>query len=150
MKALISRELDEWLFRNGFDIDNLEKPGNNGDTALMTATRMGELEIVRSLLQANANINARNNDGNNALWFACCRDHIKILHVLLEAGIDLDNQNDNGATALMYCASAGKTTTLQILLAAGANPQLKNLDDFRAIDVAANPEILEILKRVTV
>jgi ankyrin repeat protein len=91
-------------------------------------------------------LNVRNNDGNNALWFACFRDRQDVIEQLISAGIDLDNQNDNGATVLMYAASAGKAEMVKALLAAGADAQLTNLDDFRAIDFAANFDIIRILK----
>lgn len=140
--------LQHWLQTQGLNPADLEQRGSNGDTALMLATRAGELEVVRSLLQAGAVVNTRNHDGNNALWFACFRDRYDLIEQLVQAGIEIDNQNDNGATALMYAASAGKTEMVQCLLAAGANAELKNLDDFRAIDFAANLDILRMLKHV--
>jgi hypothetical protein len=146
--ALGSVILQHWLQTQGLNPENLEWRGSNGDTALMLATRAGELEVVRLLLQAGAVVNARNHDGNNALWFACFRDRYDLIEKLVQAGIDIDNQNDNGATALMYAASAGKTEMVRCLLAAGANAELKNLDDSQAIDMAANFDILRILKHV--
>lgn len=140
--------LQHWLQTQGLNPGDLEQRGSNGDTALMRATRAGELEVVRSLLQAGAIVNARNHDGNNALWFACFGDRYDLIEQLVQAGIDIDNRNDNGATALMYAASAGKTAMVKCLLAAGANAELKNLDDFRAIDFAANFDILRMLKHV--
>ncbi|MEB3294474.1 MAG: ankyrin repeat domain-containing protein [Synechococcales bacterium] len=140
--------LQHWLQTQGLNSEDLEQQGYNGETALMLATRAGELEVVRLLVQAGAAINARNHDGNNALWFACFRDRYDLMEQLVKAGIDIDNQNDNGATALMYAASAGKTEMVQHLLALGANAELKNLDDFRAIDFAANFDILRMLKHV--
>jgi uncharacterized protein len=116
----------------------------------MLATQNGEVAVAQALLKARAGVNAKNNDGNNALWFAYFRDHFDLITLLLQAGIDLNNQNDNGATTLMYAASAGKTTIVQTLLAAGADTQITNLDDFRAIDFAANLEILRMLKHAVV
>lgn len=104
-----NQAMRHWLLTQGFNLADLEQRGHNGDTALMQATRAGELEIVRSLIQAGASVNAKNKDGNNALWFACFRDCYDSIDQLVKAGIDINNQNDNGATALMYAASAGKT-----------------------------------------
>jgi uncharacterized protein len=52
-------------------------------------------------------------------------------------------------SGLMYSASAGKTEIVQALLQRGANPTLKNLDDFTALDFAGNVDILRILQRAT-
>ena len=60
----------------------------------------------------------------------------------------MDHQNDNGATCLMYAASTGKHAVVEKLLHAGANPQLKTLDDFSALDMAATIECLRLLRGV--
>ena len=70
------------------------------------------------------------------------------MELLINAGIDLDNQNDNGVTVLMYAASSGKTDAVKLLLEKGANPHLRNLDDFRAIEFASTVEILKLLRGV--
>jgi len=46
----------------------------------------------------------------------------------------------------MYSASAGKEDMVKLLLKAGANKELKNLDDFKAIDLAVTPRIFKLLK----
>ena len=69
------------------------------------------------------------------------------MQLLIDAGINLDNQNDNGVTVLMYAASSGKTEAVKLLLEAGANPDLRNFDDFRAIDFSSTVEILNLLRQ---
>ncbi len=143
----LSQATEIWLQKKGYSAENLDKQGDNGATALIAASREGAIDIVRDLLGSGANINLKNNDGNNALWFACFGNHIALIRLLVNAGIDLDNQNDNGVTVLMYAASSGKTQAVKLLLEAGANPHLKNLDDFRAIDFSSTIEILQILRQ---
>jgi hypothetical protein len=48
----------------------------------------------------------------------------------------------------MYAASTGKHAVVDALLAAGANPRLKTLDDFSALDMAASIECLRLLRGV--
>ena len=69
------------------------------------------------------------------------------MRLLINAGIEINNQNDNGVTVLMYAASSGKIDAVKLLLAAGANPHLKNLDDFSAIEFSSTFEILKILRQ---
>ncbi len=52
---------------NGYDAEDLNQPGRNGDTALMKATREGILPVVRELIHADVDINGTNNDHNNTL-----------------------------------------------------------------------------------
>jgi hypothetical protein len=145
----LSKVTTQWLLVQGYNPDDLNQLGHNGDTALMKATREGVYTVVKELIDAGADINARNNDRNNALWFACFGDHYDLINLLLAAKIDIDNQNDNGATVLMYAASAGKTEVVKLLLQHNPNLNLKNLDDYKAIDFASNVEVLRILKNAT-
>ncbi|MDA8119404.1 MAG: ankyrin repeat domain-containing protein, partial [Gammaproteobacteria bacterium] len=64
----------------------------------------------------------------------------------IAVGAHLNHQNDNGATCLMYAASAGKTAVVARLLAFGADRSLLSLDDFTALDMAANLECLNLLR----
>ncbi len=69
------------------------------------------------------------------------------MRLLINAGINLDNQNDNGVTVLMYAASSGKVEAVKLLLTAGANSNLRNLDDFRAIEFSSTVEIFNLLRQ---
>ncbi|BAY39599.1 ankyrin [Nostoc sp. NIES-2111] len=148
-KPDLSIPTKEWLLQKSYNPDDLNQPGENGDTALMRATREGINDVVQELIDLGVDINARNNDHNNALWFACFGNYYGLIHLLLAANIDINNQNDNGATVLMYAASAGKTEVVELLLQYHPNLYLKNLDDFQAIDFASNVEVLRLLKNAT-
>jgi ankyrin repeat protein len=146
MSEKLSATTCEWMTANGYQSTALNQPGENGDTALMKATRKGEFAIVKELIAAGADINARNKDGNNALWFACFGNHYDLINLLIAAKVNIDNQNDNGATALMYAASSGKAEVVNLLLPHRPNLELKSLDDFKAIDFASTLEVLKLLK----
>ncbi|MGM3306185.1 ankyrin repeat domain-containing protein [Anabaena sp. WFMT] len=145
----LSAETNQWLIANGYNTEDLNQRGENGDTALMKATREGVYPVVKELIDAGVDINARNNDRNNALWFACFGNHYDLMNLLLSVNIDINNQNDNGATVLMYGASAGKTEVVRLLLQHNPNMNLQNLDDYKAIDFASNIEVLRLLKNAT-
>lgn len=98
MSQGLSESTTQWLIAKGYNLEELNQPGENGDTALMKATREGVYAVVKELIDAGADINARNSDRNNALWFACFGNHYNLIHLLLTHNINIDNQNDNGAT----------------------------------------------------
>jgi uncharacterized protein len=148
-KQDLSEVTIQWLIAQKYNPENLNQPGENGDTALMKATREGVYSVVQELLDVGVDINAKNNDNNNALWFACFGNHYDLINFLLAAKINIDNQNDNGATVLMYAASAGKTEVVKLLLQHHPNLYLKNLDDYKAIDFASNLDVLRLLKNAT-
>lgn len=125
--------------------DNVDQPGKHGMTALMSAAHRGDSLEVERLIAKGAVVNRCNDDGNNALWFACRAEDAETVRVLLRNGIDFDNRNANGATPLIWSSAAGKSEMVQMLLAAGANTELRTLDDFSALDVACNRQIMKLL-----
>lgn len=142
-----------WLLQAGFSISDplqtdINRALTNGTTPLMHAARVGDVEAVKGLLARGADPTLMNADSNGALWFACFANSEACAAMLIDAGAPLDSQNVNGATALIYCASAGKTPLVRQLLDAGANPELMTLDDFTALELAANHECLRLLKAV--
>lgn len=144
---VLPEPLNAWLTAHDFHANTVEATIGNQTTPLMCASRLGELPKVKELVQLGVDVNALNSDGNNALWLACFNDNIEIIDYLVQNGIDIDHQNDNGATCLMYAASASKHQVVERLLVAGADTHLKTLDDFTALDMAANLECLNLLRQ---
>lgn len=143
------QELKAWLSQNKFDISEplqINQTIANATTPLMHAARLGDLDALNALLARGANTHLMNRDSNGALWFACFSNSEACAAALIKAGAPLDSQNVNGATALIYCASAGKTSLVRLLLDAGAYSGLMTLDDFTALELAANRECMKMLK----
>lgn len=141
--------LNDWLIEQGFPAGGIGALIDNATTPLMQAARLGNADIARALIAAGVALDARNEDGNNALWLACFNGNPAVIKLLIDAGVAIDHQNDNGATCLMYAASAGKTEVVARLLAAGADTACQSLDDFTALDMAANLECLRLLRAAT-
>lgn len=137
--------LSAWLPAQGFEPTNLESCVQ-GVTPLIKACQLGRADLAAALLRAGSRLDAVDGYGNDALWAACFSGDLPTLAVLRDVGADLNRQNPNGSTCLMYAASAGKTEVVKFLLNAGANPRLANEDGFCALDLAANIEILKLLK----
>lgn len=140
--------LSAFLVENGFAADDINTPQADGRfTPLMRAAKLGRLDIVEELLALNVDLNATNADGCNALWLACYNGSHPLIERLIGAGIEVDRQNGNGATALMYVSSNSKPDLVKLLLEKGANPNLRNFDDYSALDVAASLECLMLLRK---
>lgn len=141
-----SEQLINWLNKNDYDLNDLNKVGKYGNSPLMKAVREKEYSISKELIDNNVDLEIKNVDGNTALWNACFGGDIRCVELLIKADIDLDNENDNKVTPLMYCASAGKEDMTKVLLQYGADKEIINLDGFKAIDLAASPKIYKMLK----
>jgi rhodanese-related sulfurtransferase len=141
--------LQEWLTAQGFGSDGLTGVIWNNTTPLMHASYLGDAAIVRQLIAAGAQLDARNGDGGNALWLACVGSHSDIINILVDAGVNIDNRNDNGATCLMYAASSGKPDVIARLLARGADTKYETPDGFSALDLCSTIECLTLLRQAT-
>lgn len=142
VSAALAGFLADWDYPAG----ELNARGPHGLTPLMRAALLGRREIVQELLALGVELHARNDDGNTALWLGCVSRDLGLVQDLIEAGIVLDNRNDAGATALMYTASSDRAELLELLLAAGADPQVRNFDDLRAVELAASRACLKLLR----
>ena len=77
-----------------------EKAPDSGGSPLHTAAVFGHLEAVRALVQAGANVNARNNDGASPLLVAAFFCRTEIVQHLLAHGADKQAKDNAGKTAL--------------------------------------------------
>eukprot|EP00656_Telonema_subtile_P043668 TRINITY_DN4_c0_g1_i14.p1 TRINITY_DN4_c0_g1~~TRINITY_DN4_c0_g1_i14.p1 ORF type:complete len:356 (-),score=89.89 TRINITY_DN4_c0_g1_i14:152-1219(-) len=69
-------------------------------SALHYAAIKGHLAVVEALLQAKADLNARDKDGNTALHATVEKRHLAVVEALLEAQADVNQTNHGGRTAL--------------------------------------------------
>lgn len=89
-----------------------------GERALHIATRNGNIEIVRLLLeQARANPNATDDKGGTPLLAACDSSNIEVevVRLLLEAGADQTLAGHNGYIPLHMVALNGSTRSVDML-----------------------------------
>ena len=97
---------------------------SQGYTALMAAFDGGQVEIVRLLLEAAADVDlAHPQFACRALMVASFRHHIEIVKVLLEARTDTNVEDSIGRTALMIASDAGHVEVVSLLTAAGRRRQ---------------------------
>ena len=71
---------------------------------LVTALENGHKDVVQWLLDAGADVNAKDTWGRTALMKASLNGHKDIVQLLIEAGADVNVKDNDGRTALM-CAS---------------------------------------------
>jgi len=92
--------------------------GDAATTALMCAAQAGRVDAARILLDARAEIDARDAHGRSALMFAAANGEVRATTWLAERGADLALRANNGWTALMFAAACGHHETAGALLEA--------------------------------
>lgn len=152
-------------FINNSRIQKDERPiaATESDLALMKAARKGHTEVVKTLLENGANINAQDEDGETALIVAAQNGHTETVKILLENGADVNiiatyasyyrnlstadlrAKDYDGNTALAKAAHRGAVEIVKMLLDAGAKVNIK--DEFGTpLTQAAENDHIEIVK----
>jgi ankyrin repeat protein len=92
----------------------------DGTTALHWAVRSDNLELVRLLLKAGADVRLANRYGVLPLTLAATNGDAAMVEALLAAGADPNTALPEGETVVMTAARTGKVGALQVLLGRGA------------------------------
>ncbi len=104
--------------KKGANVDTADKWG---ETALMWASKWGELELVRLLLQNGAEVDAQDSLGATALHHATMWDRTEVVTELLkEAGADVNMKDKHNKTPLDWAKEHEKFDMVNLLESVGA------------------------------
>ena len=95
-------------------------PNNNGNTPLMIATRNGNTEIARMLIDRGADVNIPDNNGNTPLTWASDRGNIQIVRMLIDRGANVNAKNKWNITPLTWASDRGNIQIVRMLIGRGA------------------------------
>jgi ankyrin repeat protein len=127
----------------------LDLGNENGSTPLHEASDNGYVEIVRFLVEAGANVNAKTkSDGETPLISAATDGYVQTVKSLLDKGAEVNlRTTQNGLTPLMLSANRGHAEVVRLLLERGADPNIKDKSGNDALKVTTDAQIIEMLKK---
>ena len=77
---------------------NVNQRGMFGNTPLKVACVWGDIDAASFLLDAGADVNAKNEDGYTALHWAASLGNQRLASLLIERGAGRESTNDEGLT----------------------------------------------------
>lgn len=108
------------LIEQGADI-NFHDSRMEDVTALHEASRKGNVEILRYLLQNGADIHSKNNNGFTPLHVAAFCGENMTINALIENGADVNMKAKDNITPLHVAAVSGNLDTVELLINNGAD-----------------------------
>ena len=116
------------------------------ESPLMLAALRGQLELVKKLVERDADINKT---GWTPLHYAATGGHVPVIEYLLDNSAYIDAESPNGTTPLMMAAMYGSPEAVKHLIQAGADLQVKNGAHMTALDFALKgnrPNNIELMQ----
>lgn len=123
----------------------------HGNTALIAASGNGHGDIVKLLLDKEADISAINANGDTPLIAAASFGSNRIVRTLLQKGANPNVRANNGVTPLIVAAGNNHIEVVETLLAAGADVDAKDNEGTTALEFAIqseNEKLIHLLKKV--
>jgi len=99
----------------------METKSVNGIRPLHLAAGMGDLQIVKILLNNRVNVNARCFNNTTPLMKAAEAGEPAVVRILNIPGLEINARDKRGWTALHYAACCGNSDILQYLMERGAD-----------------------------
>ncbi|MCF8462303.1 MAG: ankyrin repeat domain-containing protein [Rickettsiaceae bacterium] len=133
---------------------------NLGDTPLHIATKKNFVELMRMLLEENANVDAKNKYNQTPLHFAVYNNSAEAVDLILSCNPNVSLACNFGLTALHISTYHGLLAITTKLVTYGANIHLKNREGFTPLHYSclkpddtkkfksAHTEITELLLKV--
>ena len=145
----IRMAVDAWLADNpgvtpdGWDSRELLAPSLPHRLSLHTCAEKGHLNVARALIEAGADVNAKDNEGLTPLYMCALGGHLEVARALIEAGADVNAKKDNGVTPLHMCAYTGHLEVSRALIEKGADVNAKEDDGVTPLYVCTQEGHLE-------
>jgi len=136
------------LLKSGLSTETSIDYGDHKITPLLKAAWDGEAEIVSTLLEAGAKINARSTDTlETPLINAVSRGHMEVIALLLAKKADVAPKTKFDFNAFTIAVAAGKQDIAAMLLDAGANVEVgaSGLSPLQFAASAGNVEMIRFL-----
>jgi ankyrin repeat protein len=127
------------------DLDAMDE--QSGESPLALAADLGDLAIVKLLLEAGADPNSL----ATTAWplsNAAGRGNSEIVELLLDYGADVHAVDEDGGTALSDAAAAGHLAVVELLVEAGADARARDAQGKRPIWYAAEKAHADIVAKL--
>lgn len=132
------------LIKHGADVN--QRTHHDGEEPIHRLTALKQEKIIKLILHAGANVNAKTNRGATPLHIAARSGDSILCMLLLSYGAHVNTQQLDGDTALHQAVISDDYNTIQVLCKAGGNVLIKNSRGETAIDISISERARKLLE----
>lgn len=135
------------LIANGNDV-NAADPVSGGRTALHWAVKEGKKDMIPALLEAKANIEAKDRVGKTPLTLASEGRDIEVVKMLVEKGADVNARDQIGGSPVLWASGLGSPEVVKYLISKKADVNVVDVNGLSPLLWAAgigSPESVDSL-----
>lgn len=115
---------------------NPNKANIDGTIPIFAVINLGQIEIVKFLIEMEINIELKDSDGCTILHRVVEEEQIEIIHILLDRNVEINSLDADGNTPLHLAGKIKNKEIISLLLNNGADTQYKNnFDDAADIGI---------------
>ena len=126
--------------------------GTSRTTPMLGAAKLGDLDVVGTLIDLGVPVDAADGSGVTMLARAALNHDVELARLLLERGADVNAADTRGMTPLLWAANVdfGDDAMVELLLAAGARADVRTADGLTPLELArrhAHVNLIPALER---
>jgi ankyrin repeat protein len=118
---------------------------NNFNHILLSASKFGNLELIRYLASLNVNLNLKFNDGATALMRACYYNYLDVVNFFIDNGASIEEKNNRQETPLYIAAYRGHFEIVELLIRKNANVNSEDIDGDTPLTVSCYEDKAEVI-----
>ncbi|KAK6506061.1 hypothetical protein TWF506_010985 [Arthrobotrys conoides] len=135
---------DFLLSDGGLDVQD-----SHQQTPILLASRYGNEDVVKLLLERGADVESGDKFGWNPLLWAAKNGHEAIVEQILESGAQVDSKDIYGMTPLHWAAWEGHEAVASLLLERGADMEMKTAKGGTPLAIAIESSSEAIVRLLT-
>ncbi|CAQ54400.1 ankyrin repeat domain-containing protein [Wolbachia endosymbiont of Culex quinquefasciatus] len=138
---------DDFVFTVPGALNNNDEDKRNV-LILQWAAYFGNLDVVKSLVEKGADVNAKDELSRSLIYYAAYSGNLNVIEFLVEEGADVNAKEEGGRAPLHTAVQLGYLKIVKLLLEKGAHYDVQNAQGKTPLDLAKSGSVKNLLSDI--